>query len=211
MKIIDLSGERFGRLIVLSRAPNNKKTTRWLCLCDCGITKAINATCLTKEITQSCGCLRKEKTGKQFSRHGMTNSSEYSIWCAMKRRCSDKNNRYYHRYGGRGIVVCDNWKDSFENFYKDMGKKPDGYSIDRIDVNGNYSPENCKWSNAVEQANNKSTNNFLTYGDETHTIAEWSRIGGIPQTALHQRIKSGMPMPYAMYNIDYRTINVCSI
>ena len=211
MKIIDLSGERFGRLIVLSRAPNNKTTTRWLCLCDCGTTKAINATCLTKEITKSCGCLRKEKTGKQFSRHGMSDSSEYSIWLAMRRRCYDKNNKDFLRYGGRGIVVCDRWKDSFQNFYADMGNKPNGCSIDRIDVDGNYSPENCKWSNAIEQANNKSTNHYITYGAETHTIAEWARIGGIPQPALHQRIKSGMPMPYAMYNIDYRTINVCSI
>lgn len=208
MKFNNLTGQRFGRLLVISQAPNIGKVTRWLCLCDCGQTKITRALLIASGKTKSCGCLRKESTSNSFKSHGMVETPEYSVWQAMKRRCYDPKNRYYSRYGGRGIVVCDRWKESFQAFYDDMGPRPNGYSIDRIDVDGPYSPENCKWADSVEQANNKSTNAKYVYGDETLTIAQWSRRSNISQTALRQRLKSGIPMPWAMYNIDYRSEKV---
>jgi hypothetical protein len=208
MKINNLVGNRFGNLLVISRAPNAGKATKWLCLCDCGKIKSIRALLLVTNKTVSCGCYRKKVCKKMFSNHGMSNSSEYSVWQAMKRRCYDKNNKYYDRYGGRGVTVCDRWVNSFENFYSDMGKRPKNYSIDRIDVNGNYSPENCKWSDSIEQANNKSTNSKYLYGEENLTISQWARKAQISPMALRQRLNGGIPLPWALYNIDYRSEKV---
>jgi len=206
-KTIDLSGQRFGRLLVISRDQNKGKQSGWLCLCDCAKTTVIAASSLKNGLSKSCGCYRNEISSKRATKHSMAESQEYGIWQAMKRRCNNKNNPDFHRYGGRGITVCQRWMDSFANFYADMGKRPHGHSIDRIDVNGNYEPLNCKWSDSIQQANNKSTNVRYEYGDETHTIAEWARISGIPQTLLRKRLHDGIKMPYALYNIDYRSVN----
>lgn len=204
---IDITSQRFGRLTVVSRGANKGRQYGWNCVCDCGNTTHIAGASLRSGYTKSCGCLRVETTRQRRSKHQMSNTSEHGIWLAMKRRCYNKNNTDYLRYGGRGIKVCDRWINSFENFYADMGEKPYGCSIDRIDYDGDYTPENCKWSTNIEQANNKSTNARYQYGDENHTIAEWSRIVEMPQTLLRKRLHSGMKMPYALYNIDYRCSN----
>lgn len=115
---------------------------------------------------------------------------EYSSWQAMKTRCYNKNHLHYGDYGGRGIKVCERWKSSFPNFIQDMGPKPDGYSLDRIDTNGDYCPENCRWVSWQKQQNNKRNNRKLTFSGETHTITEWADIIGIKRSAIYMRARN---------------------
>jgi len=152
----DLTGKTFNRLTVLNRAPNNKHGhIRWNCLCICGNKSSVSSWQLINERTRSCGCLQREYARSKKS-HGMAGSIEHRIWLGMKSRCYYKKNIRYHRYGGRGITVCDRWLDSFENFFDDMGEKTsDKHSIDRRDNDGNYEPSNCRWATVKQQAENK--------------------------------------------------------
>jgi hypothetical protein len=157
MKKIDLAGQRFGRLKVISengRAPKSGAVL-WLCRCDCGNTTVVTGGNLRSKITKSCGCYKKEREVENFKTHGGTYKPEYSPWKAMRKRCSNKNDIHYHLYGGRGIRVCSRW-DNFENFLEDMGPRPSKkHSIDRINPNGNYEPSNCRWATPTVQARNK--------------------------------------------------------
>lgn len=135
---------------------------------------------------KSCGCLKNKP------KHGMLNSKEYSSWQHMKSRCYNKKQNNYKDYGGRGITVCDEWKDSFANFYRDMGDMPeDCSSLDRKDVNGNYCKSNCKWATREEQDNNTRNNRFITVNGKTLTIAQWSRETGVSQVTISGRLRRG--------------------
>jgi hypothetical protein len=123
-------------------------------------------------------------------RHGMRRSSEYAIWCGIKDRCGNPRNRAYKDYGGRGIYVCDRWS-LFSNFYNDMGPRPDGLMLERIDNNKGYSPENCKWANRVEQNNNKRSNVLITVDGETRPLREWAEKAGLKYGTVHQRLIYG--------------------
>lgn len=189
-KCIDLTNKKFGRLTVIKRVENKGKETCWLCKCDCGNEKIIKAKNLKSGTTQSCGCLHKEKTQKINYKHGLRKTRLYNTWANMKKRCYNKNDKRYKNYGGRGIIMCDEWQNDFMSFYNwaiNNGYK-ENLTIDRIDVNGNYEPNNCRWATIKIQANNTTTNHYITYNNETHTIAEWADILNINYAKLHARI-----------------------
>lgn len=193
LKVIDLKGQRFGRLLVFNRNSENDKygRTRWDCRCDCGNVVTIYSNCLRrKEGTKSCGCLNKEVVKITNSTHGLTDSHEYRVWSAIKRRCYNKNCQDYPDYGGRGITMCDEWRNSFEAFYNDMGSRPSSeHSIDRERNNEGYSKDNCRWATKEEQANNKRTSIFYEINGESKTIAQWCQIYKVSYSFAFYRIK----------------------
>ena len=160
MKLLDFTGNKFGRLTIIKRDIENKIPRMWLCICDCGVKKSVRMDHLKNGRTVSCGCHKTELAINRLTSHGMTKTRTYRIWRDMINRCHYENYPERHLYGGRGITVCDRWRYSFENFLADMGVCPDGLSIDRKDSNGNYEPTNCKWSTSKEQANNRRKPQF---------------------------------------------------
>ena len=180
-KIHDITGRKFGRLTIISMDSirTNSGQLRWLCRCDCGTEKVITGDNLKIGHTSSCGCFAKEASRKRMLKHGKEGSSIYRCWLNMRSRCYNKKDISYSRYGGRGITVCPRWDYSFNDFYLDMGDIPADMSIDRIDNDGDYSPDNCKWSTRTEQANNRRRSKLITHDGETLSHAEWSRrLGG---------------------------------
>ena len=181
-------GDKFNRLTAVKFDHRDKYGYQhWLFKCSCGKEKAIKASDVKSGHTKSCGCLQRERIVAKSITHGMSNTREYDIWVSMKQRCLDKNSYAYKSYGGRGITICKNWI-KFENFFEDMGKKPVGTSIDRIDNSKGYSPENCRWATRTQQNNNTRSNHLLTYKSKTMTMAQWARETGINYGTLICRI-----------------------
>lgn len=187
-RIIDLRGRKFGRLTVVSYAGKRAAAHCWNCECACGSESVVRGGNLVSGGATSCGCLQRELASKRFATHRRTKTTEYNIWSGMLSRCTNRNSRSYRYYGARGITVCDRWQ-SFENFFADMGARPSmKHTLDRIDNDGQYSPENCRWATLSEQARKKSNSVLVTHDGSTKTIAEWSEIVGIPYGTLHNRI-----------------------
>jgi hypothetical protein len=194
MKFIDLTGQRFGKLTVAARMPSSRTgQTRWLCHCDCGKAKIVQAGNLKTGHVASCGCL---------ARHGLTKTPTYASWTAMINRCTNPRNPNYPNYGGRGITVCERWRNSFLDFLDDVGERPSlEHSIDRINNYGNYEPGNCKWSTATEQNNNRRRPRrgvILEHGGEVHCIRDWAALTGIKEMTLGHRIRKGLPAEVAL-------------
>jgi hypothetical protein len=191
MKKNDLLGGKYGRLSVIGKAENSGHFTRWLCVCECGKTAVVKSDSLRRGLTRSCGCLKAEIVAAGAnSRHGMRHTDTYGIWCGMKDRCLNPNAPAFDRYGGRGISICASWH-SFENFLADMGPRPKGLSLDRIDNDGNYSPENCRWSSPTEQARNTRRNLLLTLDGETMPLVAWAAKVGLQYGLIKCRLRSG--------------------
>lgn len=178
MRKLNLIGIKFTKLTVVSlniiRTKN--KQARWDCICDCGNKITVAGNNLMTGHTQSCGCFKIERIKIVNTTHGHKPqhfpTATYTSWVNMKDRCFNNNNNNYHNYGGRGITVCDRWLESFENFLEDMGSKPKGTSIDRIDNNSHYCKENCRWATAKEQANNKRTNRYFLFYGNKYSLAQ---------------------------------------
>lgn len=192
-KFVDLTSQKFGRLTVIKRAENKGRYTAWECLCECGNETIVLACHLKSNHTTSCGCFKKEQIVKSLQTHGQAKGEHrriYNIYYGIKKRCCKKREKSYKRYGGRGITICDEWRDSFEAFYE--WAVSHGYSddltIDRIDVNGDYCPENCRWVDIKKQCNNRRNNHLITYNGKTQTVAQWAAEYGINYRKLNDRI-----------------------
>lgn len=191
----DLTGERFGRLVVASyKGQNSYKNSVWVCLCDCGGCTETTTKCLRAGDSKSCGCLKREVVGRRATKHGMSRTPEYTAYMHMISRCYNADTKYFSYYGGRGISVCDRWKQGFEHFFQDMGHRPKGASLERCDVNGDYTPENCRWALTWrEQMQNKRNNVLLTHDGETLCATEWARRQGVPKSTALARLQRGLP------------------
>jgi hypothetical protein len=183
------------RLTFISDAGLINKVRYGNYLCQCGNTVKKRIQSVKTGNTKSCGCLQKElQKLSKYSLHGKCTSRTYNSWTAMKSRCKDISKPYYH---GRNITYCERWND-FKNFLADMGERPDGMTLDRIDSNGNYEPSNCKWSTNKEQSTNRRNNVFLEFGGKRQTVMDWSRETGFSFAVIHQRIKLGWTVERAL-------------
>lgn len=192
-KFIDLTGRRFGRLVVLERAPSRKHKTYWKCRCDCGTEKEILRDSLLGGRTKSCGCLNLEMVHPHALTERATHLRLYETWHGMKARCLNPNYHHYDDYGGRGITVCKEWQESFDNFahWADENGYVEGLTIDRIDVNKGYSPDNCRWATAKEQANNRRNTRYVTWNGITKPITEWCKEMEIDIRVVRHRLNYG--------------------
>lgn len=195
-KIIDRTGQRFGRLLVTEMAgdyisPKGKREIRWQCRCDCGNILEVRGSSLSTGNTKSCGCLNTLRSAARATTHGMRRSPEYSNWAQMKSRCLCPSATHYANYGGRGITVAPEWLD-FEAFFRDMGPRPSpSHSIDRIDVNGNYCPENCRWATPAEQSRNTRRNVWVAYNGQRLPLADAAALAGISRQVAYSRRHRG--------------------
>lgn len=190
-KLIDMSGRRVGRLVVIRRVENcihNKP--QWECVCDCGKLVTVKADRLQGKHTRSCGCLKIDLLVANVSTHGKSSTRTYATWEHMIDRCTNPNNKRYSDYGGRGIVVCERWR-KFECFMQDMGERPDGCTLDRIDVNGNYEPSNCRWATPKEQQRNLRSNHLVDVNGEPVTISEAAELTGMNHEVIRSRLRRG--------------------
>jgi hypothetical protein len=187
---VDIAQQKFGRLFVLRRVENRGGHTAWLCKCACGETTIARTSDLRCGRTLSCGCLRNERN-QERTKHGRSDSPEFQAWHRAKRRCTDPRVSTYRHYGGRGIRMCERWLNDFAAFYEDMGPRPDGHTLDRIDVNGNYEPGNCRWATWTQQTNNMRRNVILTVRGEKLTMSQAARKYGLKRDLVKSRLYRG--------------------
>lgn len=197
----DLSGMRFGKLTAIE--PIGKDAHGgyvWRCVCDCGNEHIVRSGKLICGNVTSCGCVRRKRCGDRFRTHGCGRTKLYKVWKSMRDRCLNPKNRAYISYGGRGITVCSEWNNSYESF-RDWALSngySGGLSIDRVNNDKGYYPENCRWATSAQQANNKRNNKEIEYNGETHTISEWERILGFKKSSLNARLRMGWSVERAL-------------
>lgn len=175
-KCVDLTGQKFGRLTVIKRVENKGDLAAWLCICDCGCETVVSGANLRQGHVKSCGCLKQTLLADKTRKHGLSNTSIDNTWKQMKRRCNSPNHTAHKDYHDRGIVVCERWANDLGAFYEDVSKLPhfgeEGYTLDRIDPNGNYELGNVRWATAEEQANNRRNNIIIEYKGKKQTISQ---------------------------------------
>jgi hypothetical protein len=199
-KKIDLTGKKVGYLTAIKRSRDASGTVAWECLCECGKTTFIRTNDFTRGIRKSCGCARDYFISKTLSRHGCYKDRLYRIWEGMRRRCSYKKDQNYKHYGGRGIKVCEEWETDFVNFREwaiDNGYE-ENLTIDRIDCNGNYEPDNCRWATMKEQLRNTRRNHYITFNGERKLITDWANELDISLSGIYKRINRGVPEKYLL-------------
>lgn len=184
-----LEGLKFNRLTVKQRMCG----AIWECVCDCGNVLGVSTYQLKSGKTKSCGCWSRDRTKK----HGMEGTAIYNAWAAMIQRCTNPKNRFFHAYGARGITICNEWLD-FKNFYADMGDKPEGMSLDRINNDGNYEPSNCKWSTQKEQIRNRRVSPKYEYQGQLKSLAEWCELYNLPWRRIYERMRLGWTIEKAL-------------
>ena len=210
---LDLVGDKYGRLEVLKFVYSKNYRNYWLCKCDCGNEKIVSGHNLRCGVTKSCGCLQQEQrkiNGKKVANytreikhtttHGQSKTRLYNIWAGMKARCYNPNDINYKDYGARGIKICEEWFNSFSVFrdWAIANGYADNLTIDRIDVNGNYCPENCRWATLKEQAKNKRTTRLITYDNKTMCVNEWEKFLNFPIHLIAKRLKRGWSIEEAL-------------
>lgn len=225
-KEFDITGQRFGRLVAIKKAKSRiqgaQKRCFWLFKCDCGKEKEIYKNAITRGKVVSCGCYIDENRGQSVKKHGMESTRLYACWLDMKHRCqykkskSGKEYKHYKNYAGRGIKVCDKWLDkefgsiNFINWALNNGYK-DNLTLDRIDVNGNYCPENCRWATVKEQANNKRNNHYITIDGITKTLNQWIKQVKMSETTYYNHKRKGMSDKEALFTKQDRWGNIKTI
>ena len=187
---VNIAGKIFNNLTALEYIFSKNNKQYWLFKCECKKEKTIRKDRVTGGIVKSCGC--KNKNTRFQITHGVPNEDRtYRSWCKMKSRCLNKNHNDYNNYGARGIKVCDRWM-KFENFWEDMGERPSKMTLDRVDVNGNYEPNNCRWATNEQQYNNTRTNVFISWDGKTRTIMQWAKELGIAYWEIRYFNKKGL-------------------
>lgn len=207
MRRDDLTGVRFGRLSVeglsgIVVSPGGTRRTAWTCRCDCGQVAIARGLDLKQGKVVSCGCFRVETVARRSRTHGHTAghrvTAEYQAWAGAKRRCGDPSDAAFVNYGGRGIEMCPRWRDDFTAFIADMGPRPHGGSLDRIDNDGPYAPGNCRWATRQQQNSNQRRSRLVIYKGERLTVAEASRRAGVDAFSVYSRLNRGWTVERAL-------------
>lgn len=202
----DLTGKRFGKLVVIKRAGSDKhKNATWLCKCDCGNETIVSGAYLRQGETRSCGCLQRKVIREAMTTHGLSKTRLYRVWAGIKNRCYNPRAENYKYYGAKGVTMCDEWKNDFLSFRDwalnngyDESAKTQVCTVDRINCGKSYSPNNCRIANHVTQCNNQTSNRIFTYNGTSKSMAEWARVFGIKYTTLRARIRRGIPFDKAI-------------
>lgn len=198
----DFTPETFGRLTAIGHAFMVGRRSYQVFECNCGNAIVARVGDVKRGNTQSCGCYRKEvaseRTVARNTKHGLHKHELYGTWASIIQRCYDPKHQAYPNYGGRGITVCDRWRESFASFLSDMGERPGGCTVDRIDNSKGYEPNNCRWATAQEQHNNTRSNRLLTFNGKTQTVSQWERELGFPVRLIHNRLRLGWPVERAL-------------
>jgi hypothetical protein len=189
---LGITGERYGRLIAVRRVQNRGRRTVWLFECDCGNSKEISLEAVRRGLTQSCGCIRKEENTRRSTKHGHSigqRSRTWRAWQHAKGRCLNPHDPKFPIYGGRGITMCERWRNDFRAFLADMGECPPGKTLDRINPHGNYEPANCRWATSHEQARTRTDNVLVKHQGATLVLKDYATAIGVDYKALHSRIR----------------------
>ena len=187
---LNIVGQKFGEWEIIEHKPNGHS----LCRCSCGVEKILQTSTIKGGRSKSCGC----KGSDWCRKHGMEGTSIYNVWIGIRGRCRNINYPAYKVYGAKGIEISNEWYDDFNVFYADMGDRPEGHSLDRIDPNGNYCKENCRWASIKTQARNKKNTIYLEYKGERRPMAEWSELLGLPRKSVEERIRKGWTVERAL-------------